>query len=273
MKHTTAGLFILLALFLFLPGSIQAGSKKSGPVTTVEVEYSSPDGITLKGYIAYDPAIKEKRPGVLVVHEWWGHNEYARTRARLLATMGYTALAVDMYGDGKEALHPDDAGKFAGQIAKDQDLGRARFLSAMELLENHDTVDPTRIAAIGYCFGGSVVLSMARSGFDLRGVASFHGGLSSSKSDKPAKIKAKILVAHGALDAMAPPDLVESFKAEMAKEGADMRFITYEGAMHSFTNPGADKYAKEFDLPLGYNKQADKSSWNELQKFLTSIFK
>ncbi len=272
MKHAALALSFLLAFFVFGLSTAQAGSRHAKSITTELVDYASPDGVVLKGYLAYDPAIEDKRPGVLVVHEWWGHNDYARRRARLLARMGYTALAVDMYGDGKEALHPDDAGKFAGEIAKNQELGRARFLSAMELLKNHDTVDPSRIAAIGYCFGGSIVLSMARSGFDLKGVASFHGGLSGSKSDKPGKIKAKVFVAHGALDAMEPPEHVERFKAEMEAEGADMKFITYGGALHSFTNPAADDYAEKFNLPLGYNKEADKSSWQELQNFLSSIF-
>ena len=272
MKHATRGLFLLFALFVFFSNTTQAGSRQVEPISTELVDYASPDGAVLKGYLAYDPSVTGKRPGVLVVHEWWGHNKYARRRARLLAMMGYTALAVDMYGDGKEALHPDDAGKFASEIAKNQDLGRARFLSAMEVLKKHDTVDPSRIAAIGYCFGGSIVLNMARSGFDLIGVASFHGGLSGSKSDRPGKITAKVLVAHGALDAMEPLEHVERFKSEMEAEGADMRFITYEGAMHSFTNPAADDYAKKFNLPLGYNKEADKSSWQELQKFLSSIF-
>ena len=272
MKYAALALSFLLAFFVFGLSTAMAHHLNGNSVHTEQLDYTSLDGVVLKGYIAYEPAIKGKRPGVLVVHEWWGHNDYARRRARLLAKMGYTALAVDMYGDGKEALHPDDAGKFAGEIAKNQDLGRARFLSAMELLKKHDTVDPTRIAAIGYCFGGSIVLGMARSGFDLKGVASFHGGLSGSKSDKPGKIKAKIFVAHGALDAMEPPEDVERFKKEMKAEGADMKFITYDGALHSFTNPAADDYAEKFNLPLGYNKEADKNSWQELQNFLSSIF-
>ena len=244
MKYTITGLLLLFTILFLFAQSTQAASTLGNPITTTEVEYASPDGVVLKGYIAYDQKIKGKRPGVLVVHEWWGHNDYARRRARLLAMMGYTALAVDMYGDGKEALHPDDAGKFAGQIAKDQDLGRARFLSAMELLQKHDTVDPSQIAAIGYCFGGSIVLSMARSGFDLKGVASFHGGLKSSKSDKPGKIKAKMFIAHGAQDAFEPPEDLERFKAEMEAEGADIRIITYSGAQHSFTNPGRGRLCK-----------------------------
>lgn len=271
MRHAALGLLLFLTLFVFSINTAQANSSGDS-ISTKDVEYTSPDGVTLKGYIAYDPAIEGKRPGVLVVHEWWGHNEYARRRARLLARMGYTALAVDMYGDGKEAAHPDDAGKFAGKIAKDQDLGRARFLSAMKILKEHDSVDPSRIAAIGYCFGGSIVLNMARSGIDLKGVASFHGGLSGSKSDKPGKIKAKIFVAHGALDAMEPPERVADFKAAMEAEGAEMTFITYDGALHAFTNPAADDYARKFNLPLGYNKAADKASWQELKTFLSSIF-
>ncbi|MEE9543337.1 MAG: dienelactone hydrolase family protein, partial [Thermodesulfobacteriota bacterium] len=268
MKHAVTILFLLFTLFIFNTNHAQANSSDDDSICTKAVEYTSSDGVVLKGYIAYDQSIEGKRPGVLVVHEWWGHNDYARRRARLLARMGYTALAIDMYGDGKEALHPDDAGKFAGMVAKNQDLARARFLSAMELLKKHDSVDPTRIAAIGYCFGGSIVLNMARSGIDLKGVASFHGGLSGSKSDKPGKIKARLFVAHGALDAMEPPEHVERFKAEMEAEGADMRFISYEGALHSFTNPAADEYAEKFNLPLGYNKKADKASWNELKTFL-----
>jgi dienelactone hydrolase len=273
MKHSARALFILFALLVIFPTTSQSNSTDDDSICTKTIEYTSPDGVILKGYIAYDQTIKGKRPGVLVVHEWWGHNDYARRRARLLARMGYTAFAVDMYGAGKEAKHPDEAGKFAGEIAKNQDLSRARFLSAMEVLKGHDSVDPSKLAAIGYCFGGSVVLNMARSGIDLLGVASFHGGLSGSKSDKPGKIKAKIFVAHGALDAMEPPEHVATFKADMKAEGADIKFITYEGAPHSFTNPAADDYAKKFNIPLGYNKKADKSSWKDLQNFLNSIFK
>ena len=272
MKLTVRHLLVFFVLFLFTSSPAQADPVQNNAISVKPVDYTSLDGVVLKGYLAYDPSLKGKRPGVLVVHEWWGHNDYVRKRARLLATMGYTALAVDMYGDGKEALHPDDAGKFAGQISADQDLGRARFLSAMKILQAHDTVDPSRIAAIGYCFGGSIVLSMARAGFDLKGVASFHGGLASSKPDKPGKIKARVLVAHGALDALVPDEDVERFKAQMRGEGADMRFISYKDALHSFTNPAADEYAKKFNLPLGYNKEADVSSWQELKKFLSSIF-
>lgn len=274
MKRKIGYLFFLFAIIFLAVGLSNADAMGQGSVDIkgIEIDYASPDGVTLKGYLAYDASNEEVRPGVLVVHEWWGHNEYARRRARMLAEMGYTALAVDMYGDGKEALHPADAGKFAGMIRNNQELGRARFLAAMDILKGQKSVDPERIAAIGYCFGGSLVLNMARSGFELKGVASFHGGLEASKTDKPALIKARMLVAHGGADVFEPPEAVEGFKQEMRAAGVDLLFITYEGASHSFTNPDADRYAKEFNLPLGYNAKADKESWGELEKFLSSVF-
>lgn len=236
-----------------------------------EVTYSS-GGVTLKGYFAFDRKLKGKRPGVLVVHEWWGHNEYARRRARMLAEMGYVALAVDMYGDGKQAMHPDDAGKFSSEVMKNFDTGKARFNAAMEFLKAQPVTDASRIAAIGYCFGGGVVLNMARQGADLKGVASFHGSFAAVKPAEPGKVKVKILVLHGADDKFATPEQIEAFKAEMKKAGADLKFISYPGAIHSFTNPDADEYAKKFKLPLGYNADADKESWEELRRFLKKIF-
>src|SRR5512143_934897 len=162
-------------------------------VTGKDVEYTA-GGVTLKGYLAYDTAKKGKSPGVLVVHEWWGLNDYARERARMLARLGYTALAVDMYGEGKTATHPDDAGKFSSELMQNFDTAKARFLAAEDFLKMQPTVDPGRIAAIGYCFGGGVVLNMARQGADLKGVASFHGSLAAVKPAQPGVAKAKILV-------------------------------------------------------------------------------
>ena len=236
------------------------------------VEYSA-QGVVMKGYLTYDENIKEKRPGVLVVHEWWGLNDYARKRARMLAELGYTALAVDMYGGGKRAMHPDDATKFSSELMKHFDVAKARFMAAMDLLKQHPTVDPTHMAAIGYCFGGGVVLNMARQGVALKGIASFHGSLAAVKPAQPGSIKAKILVFHGADDKMTTPDQVKAFNQEMRRAGADFQFISYAGAMHSFTNPKADALAKRFNLPIAYNAAKDKESWGELQKFLKTIFK
>ncbi len=237
-----------------------------------EVDYSA-GGVVMKGYLAYDKNIKGKRPGVLVVHEWWGLNDYARKRARMLAGLGYAALAVDMYGGGKQAMHPDDAAKFSSEVMKNFDVAKARFMAAMDFLKKQDMVDPEKIAAIGYCFGGGVVLNMARQGVDLKGVASFHGNLTAVTPAKPGAIKAKILVLHGADDKLVPPEQVRAFKDEMKKAGADFKFIAYPGAGHSFTNPEADEYAKKFNLPIGYNAEADKKSWEELREFLKEIFK
>lgn len=241
-------------------------------IETQEINYGGND-VTLKGYIAYDPAIKGKRPGILVVHEWWGHNDYARKRADMLAKLGYTAIAIDMYGDGKQAEHPQDAGKFATAIMSNMPVAQARFVAAMDMLKKHQTTDPGRIAAIGYCFGGGVVLAMARQGLDLDGVVSFHGSLQTSQAARAGVVKAKILIAHGADDPFVKPEHIVEFRDEMAAAKVDMRFTSYEGAKHSFTNPDADKYGKKFNLPLEYNASADKQSWQDMQTFLKEIFR
>jgi dienelactone hydrolase len=261
-------IFVSVIFLVTAYGLTMASAKVIGK----NVEYTA-DGVTLKGYLAYDSNRKDKGPGILVVHEWWGLNAYARKRATMLAELGYTALAVDMYGAGKTAEHPDDAGKFSSELMKNFDTAKARFTAAEDFIKKQPTVDPDRIAAIGYCFGGGVVLNMARQGADLKGVVSFHGMLSAVKPAEPGMVKAKILVLHGADDKFIPPDQVEAFKNEMKAAGADYRFIAYPGAIHSFTNPDATAYGKEFNIPLAYNKKADKESWNEMKKFLDGIFK
>lgn len=253
-----------LALALTAPA---AAAVKGEPV-----EYRA-NGTVLKGYLAYDDAIKDKRPGVLVVHEWWGHNEYARMRARMLAELGYTALAVDMYGDGKTADHPDTAGKFAGEVRKNLPVAKKRFEAALAQLRKHKTVDPKRVAAIGYCFGGAVVLEMARQGVDLKGVVSFHGALNTESPAQPGKVKAKILVLNGEDDPLVKPEAIEAFKKEMQAAKADYRFVNYPGAKHSFTNPGATELGKKFNLPLEYHPEVDRQSWAEMQAFLEGLFK
>lgn len=236
-----------------------------------EVTYSA-DGINMKGYLAYDDKVKGKRPAVLVVHEWWGHNEYTRKRARMLAEMGYTALAVDMYGDGKQANHPDEAGKFAAEVSKNLNIGRTRFEAGMNLLKKNKTVNAKKIAAIGYCFGGGVVLEMARMGEPLVAVASFHGSLGTNKPAEPGKVKAKIAVFTGAADPMAPAELVETFKHEMDAAKVDYKIVSYPGVKHSFTNPDANEYGKKFNMPLAYDAEADKDSWTQTQAFLANAF-
>jgi len=267
MKSTLLKLAVF-TLVLGMVGIAVADPKIQGKA----VEYSA-QGAVMRGYLAYDENIKDKRPGVLVVHEWWGLVDYSRKRARMLAELGYTAFAVDMYGDGKVAVHPDDAQKFSSEFLKSPDVANARFMAAMDFLKQQPTVDPNRIAAVGYCFGGGVVLNMARQGLDLKGVASFHGSLAAVKPAQPGGIKAKILVLNGADDKFVTSEQIETFKQEMKSAGADFQFISYPGAIHSFTNPEADAYGKKFNLPLGYNADADKQSWDEMKKFLNSIFK
>ena len=241
-----------------------------GAITGETVEYSA-EGVVMKGYLAYDENINGKRPGVLVVHEWWGLNDYARMRAEMLAKLGYAALALDMYG-GKVATHPTDAQKFAAEIRGNFDLAKARFVAGMDFLKAHAVVDPARIAAIGYCFGGGIVLNMAREGVDLKGVVSFHGGLAPVKPAQKGAVKAKVLVLNGGADTFVPQEQIAAFKEEMEAAGVDYTFISYPEALHSFTNPDADRVAKEFNMKIGYNADADKQSWKEMRKFLKEIF-
>lgn len=264
-------LVTMVAIFSFILGTMNI-SAAAPKIKEKTVKYTV-QGVEMTGYLAYDDSFWGKRPGVLVVHEWWGLNDYARMRARMLAELGYTAFAIDMYGGNKTAAHPEDAGKFSSELMKNFDVARARFTGAMELLKKRPIVDPDRIAAIGYCFGGGIVLNMARQGTDLKGVASFHGNLTPVKVAQPGAIKAKILVLNGADDKFTPPEQIEAFKREMAAANADYRFINYPGSLHSFTNPEADALAKKFNMPIAYNAEADKQSWEELKGFLSKIFK
>lgn len=260
--------WILSAAMLLMSGIAFAAPKIEGK----EVKYKA-GGVTMKGYLAYDANKKGKRPGVLVVHEWWGHNEYARKRARMLAAMGYTALAVDMYGDGKQAMHPEDAGKFAAAVMKQfNETGKSRFNAAESFLKKQPTVDPKKIGAIGYCFGGGVVLNMARQGTDLKAVASFHGSLAAVQPAKAGKVTAKLRVYNGADDKFTSQEAIDAFLQEMKAAKADMQFINYPGAVHSFTNPEADALAKKFGMPIAYNAGADERSWNDMADFFKGVF-
>lgn len=264
-------LVIVLAGLMLIVGtaSLAAAQHK---ITGKNVEYNA-EGTVMKGTLAYDENIKGKRPGILVVHEWWGLNDYARKRARKLAELGYTALAVDMYGDGKQAAHPEDAKAFSSELMKNFDVTKARFIAAMNFLKQQPSVDPRRLAAIGYCMGGTIVLNMAAQGIDLNGVASFHGSLGAVKPAKRGDIKAKILVLHGSADKLVTPEQIDTFKEQMKAAGADLRFISYPGAEHSFTNPDATEMGKKFNLPVSYDAKADQESWDEMKKFFNEIFR
>ncbi|MGV8917484.1 MAG: dienelactone hydrolase family protein [Pseudomonas sp.] len=242
-------------------------------IKTETLHYQSADGTKLVGYYAYDDVIKGPRPGVLVVHEWWGLNDYAKGRAKALAALGYSALAVDMYGDGKHTEHPKDAMSFMMAAMKNSDGAAQRFDAGLALLKKQPQTNPDKIAAIGYCFGGGVVLDAARRGEPLVGVVTFHGMLSTKNPAAPGTIKSKILVEHGNADTMVTPDSVVAFKSEMDKAGADYQFVGIDGAKHGFSNPDADRLGKVKDGPdIGYNKKADESSWSDMQAFFKKIF-
>ena len=242
----------------------------SPAIETKEVSYAAGE-TKLQGFVAY-PAAPGKHPGVIVVHEWWGHNDYARSRAKQLAEMGYVGFAIDMYGDGKAATHPDDAKKFMMEALSDMDRARQRFEAAKALLANDARVDGEKLAAIGYCFGGAVVLTMARSGSDLDAVASFHGNLSTQQPMAQGAYRGRIFVAAGAADPFVPKEQVEAFKQEMDAAGASYEVVEYEGAKHSFTNPAATEAGAKYQLPLEYDAEADHASWQKLSALLGQIW-
>ena len=263
---------IIAAFMLFSACQPKKAEAPKSKITGEEVTYSA-DSVNMKGYLAYDVSKQGKRPGVLVVHEWWGHTPYARHRADMLAELGYVALAVDMYGDGKTADHPKDAGKFAGEVMKRGPGAAARFIKAMEILKANPNVDVNNIAAIGYCFGGSTVLNMARQGLDLKGVVSFHGGLSTGTPAKKGEVKAKVLVCNGGADKFVPQTDIDVFKKEMENAGVTYTFKSYDGAIHGFTNPGADSLGKKFEMAIAYDAAADSASWSDMKAFFGEIFK
>ena len=209
---------------------------------------------------------------MLVVHEWWGLDDYIRGRARMLAELGYTALAVDMYGDGQTAAGPDGAGALMNAVLGDMEAGTARLRAAYDALAGHPAADSGRMAAIGYCFGGAMVLHGARIGMDLKGVVSFHGSLGSFHKPAKGEVKAKVLVCHGAADVLVSDEEIAGFKKEMADAGADWRFIAYDGALHGFSNPHATANGEKYGLPLAYDEAIDKRSWDDMQALFAEVF-
>lgn len=240
-------------------------------VVTRELVYSAGE-LPLKGYLAYPSGVTGKRPGVLVVHEWWGLNDYVRKRARMLAELGYVALAVDMYGEGKSTEHPEDAKKFMMEVVGQRDESARRFAAAKAALVTDPHVDPDKIAAIGYCFGGAVVLGAARRGEDLDLAASFHGNYATTSPMPANAFAGKLFVAHGAADSFTPEAQVEAFKRELDTARADYEFVAYEGAKHGFTNPDADRLAQQGGLDVAYDAEADARSWNRLVELLAQVF-
>jgi dienelactone hydrolase len=241
------------------------------PALKEETASYKADSVQMEGFVAWDASSTAKRPVVLIVHEWWGLNDYTKSRARQLAGMGYLAMAVDMYGNAAEAEDPETAGKLAMPFYTDPQMAKQRFDAALAKIKTYDVADTSKIAAIGYCFGGAQVLNMAKLGENLKGVVSFHGNLAGVPADKNL-LKAKILVCHGEADQFVSKEEVAGFKKAMDSIGAVYTFKSYPNATHAFTNPGATEKGKKFNMPIEYNATADSLSWNDMKVFFKAIF-
>ena len=226
-------------------------------------------GDNLTGYLYWNDAVEGKRPGVLVVHEWWGLNDYVRSRAQQLAELGYVAFAVDMYGGDKVTTHPKQAGEWMNATVSNLDGWRRRALKGLEKLSSLAMTDNSRLAAIGYCFGGSTVMQLAYAGADLDAVVSFHGTLPPPNGDEARNFKGRVLIEHGNDDAFVPPERVEAFKAAMNDAGVDLVFNAYDGVRHGFTNPDAGSFGID---NLKYDEAADVASWRSMLQTLNAVF-
>jgi dienelactone hydrolase len=260
--------FLAAAALVAACGTAKPPTPPAPNVQTREVTYQLGD-TPLKGFIAWDDSRKERRPGVIVVHEWWGLNDHVRAQARRLAEAGYVAFAADIYGNGKVTSHPDSAQAFMTEVLKDIPTIMARFNAGLAQLKADPHADSTRIAAIGYCFGGAVVLSAARAGADLAAVASFHGAMPPPGPVDSGKVKARVLIMTGGADPMVPTAQVDSFAAQLRRAGANVQVITYPNAKHGFTNPRADSVGM---AGLKYDADADRESWAALLKLLSEVF-
>ncbi len=257
MKAWQIGLLILL----FSGTSLAVMHKE-------EITYKDGD-VALTGYLFWDDAFSGKRPGILVAHEWWGLNDYSKLRAEMLAETGYIAFAADMYGDGRATRHADEAKGWMQQITSNLDVWQRRAVLALDQLKAHPNVESSKLAAIGYCFGGATVMQMAYLGADLDGVVSFHGSLPPATPEQAANIKARVLIAHGDADGFVPPERIAAFKKALSESGVDWEMDIYAGAKHGFTNPYADGYGMS---GLAYQEEADRRSWLRMLAFFEELF-
>ncbi len=247
------------------------GEAKTPQLKEENINYTL-DSLNMGGYVVYDENIEGARPAVLVVHEWWGLNEYVKRRARELAALGYIAMAVDMYGNHRTADNPELAGKLSDPFYNDPAMAKKHFDAAVAKLKAYKQVDTTNMAGIGYCFGGGILLNIARMGENLKGVVSFHGSLIGTPADKNL-LRSNILVLHGEDDQFVPATEVAAFKNQMDSIGAAYTFKSYPGATHAFSNPAATAMGEKFKIPIAYNAAADTASWNEMKLFFNTLFK
>jgi len=229
-------------------------------------------GADLVSYVAWDAAQEGPRPGIVVFGEWWGLNDYQKRRARQLAELGHIVLAADMFGGGRIAADAEEAGQLMNGLFADMDATSARVRAAIEQLRRQPNVDPARLGAMGYCLGGAMSLHAARLGLDLKGVASFHGSLGRTHTAKPGDVKARVLVCHGEDDAFVSAEEQAGFRGEMDELGVNYKFVTYPGAKHGFTNPDATENGRKYGLPLEYNEDVDRESWQEMKGFWAEVF-
>ncbi len=265
--------FVTIISIMVFAGVLSLSCSEKHEVQGSAVEYKAGD-MTFKGYLAYDALKQGRRPGVLVVHEWWGYNDHVRRRADMLAELGYTALAVDMYGGGKQANNSEEAAALAMEVSENRDIRNERFMAAVNFLKQQESVDPERIAAIGYSFGGNVVLQSALEGADLKGAVSFHGGVILKMPSGPVTVKAKMLLLKGEKDWYITPQMLVQFKNDMKKIKADYKIISYKDAEHGYSNPESAALAEKFKgMHIKYNEEADKKSWADMQEFLRVVFR
>ncbi|MEI2737435.1 MAG: dienelactone hydrolase family protein [Chitinophagaceae bacterium] len=266
-----ASLTLFVVLFSCKNNDKEKEPEMKEPKLKEEIVSYKLDSSSRTNFVVYDENIEGKRPAVLVIHEWWGLNDYAKMRARELAKLGYIAMAVDMYGDGKMGDDPDAAGKLATPFYMKPEIAKPIFDAALEKLKGFSQTDATKVAAIGYCFGGAQVINLAKMGEDLKGVVSFHGNLAVMSPNKDL-LKAQVLVCHGGADPFVPQTEVDLFKKQMDSVGAKYTFRVYEGATHAFTNPNATAMGEKFKMPIKYDAAADSASWKDMKDFFQQIF-
>ncbi|WP_249143059.1 dienelactone hydrolase family protein [Bradyrhizobium liaoningense] len=263
MRTMILGAFCAIAMVTSANAAI-----KEEPVTYTDGE------TTMKGFVVYDDASQAKRPGIVMVHEWWGITNHIHNEARKFAEQGYTTFIADMYGDAKTADNPKDAGAISGAVMKNPAVMESRFKAARDQLAKQASVNPQQIGAVGYCFGGAVVLNMARAGADLAAVAGFHASLGlNTPAPGPGTVKAKILILNGADDPFVKREQYDALKKDFDAAKADYRIVEYPGAVHAFTNPEATELGKKFNLPLKYDAKADQEAKAEANKFFAADLK
>lgn len=254
--------------FLAFLLSIFFASSSYAAIISEEIEYKH-GKVPLKGTLVYDDSITKPQPGILLLPEWWGHNDYIKQRARQMAEKGYIAFAADMYDEDQVTTDPQVAQELSKPFYENRDLMRRRARAGLDVLLKQKNLDVKKVAAIGFCMGGTVALELARSGENIRGVAAFHAGLQFPDKVVPGNVKAKVLVLNGGADPMVPPEERESFIQDMQNAGADLQFMQYGGAVHAYTNPRADKYKIK---GVAYNKKAERRAFRALDVFLEEAF-